>query len=73
MLKIGDITKLEVDAIVNSAHPTFLAGSCVCGAIHRVAEKELEEECRRIIPADLPQDKYLLRMDSISPQNTFYM
>lgn len=50
----GDITQMAVDAIVNSAHPTLLAGSGVCGAIHQVAGKELERECRRIIGDVLP-------------------
>ena len=49
----GDITKMEVDAIVNSAHITYLAGSGVSGAIHQAAGRELEEECRRIVASDL--------------------
>ena len=48
----GDITQMEVDAIVNSAHHTLLAGSGVCGAIHQAAGKELEKECRKIVKED---------------------
>lgn len=48
----GDITQMEVDAVVNSAHHTLLAGSGVCGAIHQAAGKELEKECRKIVGED---------------------
>ena len=50
LVKKGDITKQEVDAIVNAANSMLIMGGGVAGAILRTGGREIQEEALKLAP-----------------------